>query len=90
MPAALREGSVVWGLRLTAWVSPVKDLQRVTLFSDVVTDNHLHLILCNLDLLANKPECRYVLARTVEYLLAEQPSSLARRCAASDLEGLLH
>ena len=90
MPAALRDGSVVWGLRLTAWISPVKDLQRVTLFSDVVTDTRLHLVLCDLDLLADKPECRYVLAKTLDYLLAGQPSRLTRQCAAADVEKLLH
>ncbi len=90
MPAALREGSVVWGLRLTAWVSPVKDMQRVTAFSDVVTDHHFHLILSSLDLLANKPECRYVLARTMEYLLSGQSSPLTRRCTEGDLEKLLN
>jgi hypothetical protein len=28
MPAALRDGAVVWGLKLTAWISPVKDLSK--------------------------------------------------------------
>ena len=36
MPAALRDGSIVWGLRLTAWISPVKDLRRATLFSNAI------------------------------------------------------
>jgi len=85
MPAALRDGSIVWGLRLTAWISPVKDLRRATLFSEVVTDTRLDLILCGLDLLSPRPECRYVLARTLDYLLAGQPSPLAGHCAADDL-----
>jgi hypothetical protein len=89
MPAALREGAVVWGLGLTAWISTEKNLQRSALYCDVITDRHLHLVLCNLDILANKPESRYVLARTVDYLLAGQPSPLTARCATAELEKLL-
>jgi len=89
MPRALREGSVVWGLGLTAWISTEKNLQRSALYCDVITDRHLHLVLCNLDILANKPESRYVLAKTVDYLLAGQASAMAKRCDTSDLGVLL-
>ena len=33
MPAPLRDGSIVWGLRLTAWISQTKDLHKVTHWS---------------------------------------------------------
>jgi hypothetical protein len=89
MPAAMREGSVVWGLGLSAWIVTEKNLQRSALYCDVITDRDLHLVLCNLDLLANKPESRYVLARTLDYLLAGQPSRLTKRCATAELEKLL-
>ncbi|MCL4177435.1 MAG: DUF4082 domain-containing protein [Verrucomicrobia bacterium] len=89
MPAALRDGSVVWGLGLTAWISTEKNLQRSALFCDVITDRDFHLVLCNLDILANKPESRYVLARTLDYLFSGKLGSSARRCASADLEALL-
>jgi hypothetical protein len=89
MPAALRDGSVVWGLGLSAWIVTEKNLQRSALYCDVMTDRDLRLILCNLDLLANKPESRYVLARTLDYLLAGQPSRLTKRCTTAELEKLL-
>jgi hypothetical protein len=79
----------VWGLKLTAWVSPVKDLHKALHWSEVVADNRLHLVLCNLDLLSDKPESRYVLSRTVEYLLTGRPCAQARPCAADDLTPLL-
>jgi hypothetical protein len=89
MPAAFREGSVVWGLGLSAWIVTEKNLQRSALYCDVLTDRDLHLVLCNLDLLANKPESRYVLARTIDYLLGGQTAARAKRCAAADLERLM-
>lgn len=89
MPAALREGSVVWGLGLSAWIITEKNLQRSALYCDVVTERELHLVLCNLDLLANKPESRYVLEKTIVYLAAGQPSRLTARCATAELEKLL-
>jgi len=89
MPAAFRDGSVVWGLGLTAWISTEKNLQRSALFCDVLSDRDLHLVLCSLDILSDKPESRYVLARTIDYLLAGQPSRIAARCPAADLETLL-
>jgi hypothetical protein len=89
MPAALRDGSVVWGLGLSAWIITEKNLQRSALYCDVITDRDLHLVLCNLDVLANKPESRYVLAKTLDYLLAGQPSALASRCTTVDLQPLL-
>jgi len=54
-----------------------------------VTDRDLHLILCNLDLLADKPESRYVLGRTIDYLVTGQASALAKRCVTADLEHML-
>jgi len=89
MPAPLRDGSVVWGLRLTAWISPAKDLNKVIHWSEVVGDNRLHLVLCNLDLRSQRPESRYVLHRTLDYLLQGQPSALARPCTWEDLKSLL-
>jgi hypothetical protein len=89
MPVALREGSVVWGLGLSAWIITEKNLQRSALYCDVITDRDLHLVLCNLDLLADKPESRYVLARTLDHLLNHQPNAPARHCATADLELLL-
>jgi hypothetical protein len=89
MPAALRDGAVVHGLGLTGWISTEKTLQRSVQFSEATADNGLHLILCSLDLLSNKPESRYVLAGTIKYLLAGKPSRLAARCAAAELETLL-
>jgi hypothetical protein len=89
MPAALRDGSVVWGLGLSAWIITEKNLQRSALYCDVITDRDLHLVLCNLDLLANRPESRYVLGRTIDYLLASQPSAPAKRSATADLDPLL-
>jgi hypothetical protein len=89
MPAALRDGSVVWGLGLTAWISTEKNLQRSALFCDVITDRDFHLVLCHLDILTNKPESRYVLARTLDYLLSGKLRSSAKRCASADLETLL-
>jgi len=55
----------------------------------VITDRDLHLVLCNLDILANKPESRYVLARTIDYLLADRTSAKAKRCNTTELDGLL-
>jgi hypothetical protein len=89
MPAPLRDGAVVWGLKLTAWISPVKDLNKALHWSEAVTENQLHLVLCNLDLRSDKPESRYVLAKTLDYLLARQPSPLATRCSTAALEPLL-
>lgn len=89
MPAALREGSVVWGLGLSAWIVTEKNLQRSALYCDVITDRDLHLILCNLDLLADRPESRYVLAKTIDYLLADRPARLAARCATAELDVFL-
>ncbi|MHC1763777.1 MAG: DUF4082 domain-containing protein [Verrucomicrobiia bacterium] len=89
MPAALRDGAVVWGLRLTGWISPVKNLRKVVHVSEAVTEDKLHLLLCNLDLLSERPECRYVLGQAIEYLASEQISGLAQRCATRDLEVLL-
>ena len=89
MPAALRDGSVVWGLGLSAWIVTEKNLQRSALYCDVITDRDLHLVLCNLDLLADKPESRYVLAKTIDYLLGGQTAARAKRCAAADLELLM-
>jgi hypothetical protein len=90
MPTALRDGSVVWGLGLTAWIATEKNLRRSALFCDVITDRDLHLILCNLDIQANKPESRYVLSKTLEYLMTHEHSHFAARCSTSELEGLLH
>ncbi len=89
MPAALREGAVVWGLRLTGWISPVKNLHPAAQFCDVMTDTRLHLVLCSLDLLADKPESRYVLRQTIDYLLSGQESPVTRQCASGDLNPLL-
>ena len=89
MPAALRDGAVVWGLGLTAWISREKNLQRWVHYCDVMTERDLHLVLCDLDLLADKPESRYVLAKTLDYLAAGTPSRLTARCATVDLEKLL-
>jgi len=89
MPAALRDGAVVWGLQLTGWISPVKNLQKVAHFCDVLTDTDLHLVLCNLDLRAEKPESQYVLAKTIDYLLSGTISLVTKRCSAADLDRLL-
>jgi hypothetical protein len=89
MPAAIRDGSVVWGLGLTAWISTEKNLRRSALYCDVMTDRELHLVLCSLDLMANKPESRYVLARTLDYLLSGKLGSSTGRCATADLEALV-
>lgn len=89
MPAAFRDGSAVWGLGLTAWISTEKNLQRSALYCDVVTDRDLHLVLCTLDILSGKPESRYVLARTIDYLLGPQSSRIAARCPAEQLETIL-
>lgn len=63
--------------------------ERGALFCDVITDRDLHLVLCNLDILANKPESRYVLARTLDYLHSGTLGSSAGRCASAELEVLL-
>jgi hypothetical protein len=89
MPAALRDGAVVWGLGLTAWISREKNLRRSVMYCDVITERDLHLVLCNMDLLSNKPESRYVLAGTIDYLLSGKPSRLAKPCSNADLEVLL-
>jgi hypothetical protein len=89
MPPALRDGAIVWGLRLTGWISPVKNLRKVLHASEVVADNDLHVFLCNLDLLGDKPECRFVLAQVMDYLAADQISPVAQRCTAGDLDVLL-
>jgi len=89
MPAALRNGSVVWGLKLDDWLAVMKNLHRVTLLSDVRANNDLQLILCDLDLLSDKPESRYVLDKAINYLVAQKARSVARRCAEADLEVLL-
>ena len=52
----------------------------------MITDRELHLVLCNLDLLADKPESRYVLGRTIDYLVTGGASALAKRCVTADLE----
>jgi beta-galactosidase len=90
MPPCLRQGGIVWGLRLTGWISPVKNLRKVVQVCDVLADNRLHLVLCDLDLLSDRPECRYVLSNTLQYLLSSQASPLAQHCAADDLVSLLH
>ena len=89
MPRALRDGAVVWGLQLTGWISPVKNLNRTLHWSEVITENQLHLVLCSFDLLSNKPESRYVLGRTIDYLLAARPCALAKRCETAELNLLL-
>lgn len=89
MPAPLRDGAVVWGLKLTAWISPVKDLNRALHWTEMVTGDRLHLVLCSLDLLGDRPECRYVLERTLDYLSTGPPSPIARPAALADLDPLL-
>lgn len=89
MPQAFRDASVVWGLGLSAWINTEKNLQRSALYCDVISDRDLHLVLCALDILADKPESRYVLARTIDYLLGPQPSRIAARCPSEHLETLL-
>ncbi len=89
MPAALRDGAVVWGLGLTAWISTEKDLRQSLMYFDVITERDLHLVLCNLDLLTDKPESRYVLAGTIDYLLSGKPSRMAKPCSNADVEVLL-
>jgi len=89
MPAPLRDGAVVWGLKLTAWISPGKDLNRALQWTEVVTGDRLHLVLCSLDLLSDRPESRYVLERTLDYLLTEPPSPIARPAVLADLDPLL-
>jgi beta-galactosidase len=89
MPAALRDGAVVWGLGLTAWISREKNLQRSVMYCDVITERNLHLILCNMDLLSDKPESRYVLAGTIDYLLSGTSNGIAKPCNNADLEVLL-
>jgi hypothetical protein len=89
MPAPLREGAVVWGLKLTGWISPVKNLGKVLHWSEIVTEEQLHLVLCNLDLASDKPESQYVLAKALGYLVSAQPSPLARRCSLQEIESLL-
>ena len=49
----------------------------------------LHLILCHLDLLADKPESRYVLGKTIDYLVTGPASALLTRGVTADLECLL-
>jgi hypothetical protein len=89
MPAALREGAVAWGLGLSAWIVTEKNLQRSALYCDVITDRDLRLVLCNLDLQADKPESRYVLGKTIDYLLNGPLSVLAKHCPTADLETML-
>lgn len=89
MPKPLRDGAVVWGLKLTAWVSPVKDLNKALHWSEVLTDRQLHLVLCGLDLATDKPESRYVLAQAIHYLLEGPTGAPIERCATSDLQPLL-
>ncbi len=89
MPPALRDGAVVWGLQLTGWISPVKNLQKVAHFCDVLTESDLHLVLCSLDLQADKPESRYVLSKTIDYLLSGTISSSTKRCGVAELDSLL-
>jgi hypothetical protein len=89
MPAPLRESSVVWGLGLSAWIVTEKNLQRSAFFCDAITDHGLHLVLCNLDILADKPESRYVLGRTLDYLLTTQSSVPARRIGRNELDLLV-
>jgi hypothetical protein len=89
MPAPLRDGAVVWGLKLTAWISPVKDLNKALHWAEVLTEEELHFVLCSFDLLTDKPESRYVLAKTLEYLSNGKPSDRARRCRSLDLHSLL-
>lgn len=89
MPAGFQDGSVVWGLSLGAWITTKKKVERSTLFCDVVTDRDLHRVFYSLVLLANRPESRYVLARTRDYLLTAQPNARAGHCATADLEKLL-
>jgi hypothetical protein len=89
MPRALQEGAVVWGLQLTGWISPVKNLNKTLHWSEVITENQAHLLLCSFDLLSNKPESRYVLGRTIDYLLAGRPCAMAKRCKTAELTALL-
>lgn len=89
MPAPLRDGAVVWGLKLTGWISPAKNLGKVLHWSEIVTQEQLHLVLCNLDLASDKPESHYVLAKALDYLVSAQPSPLARRCSMQEIESLM-
>ena len=76
-------------LRLTGWISPIKNLRKVAHLSEVLSDNRVDLLLCNLDVSSDKPESRYVLARTLEYLSAGVVSANTKQCLISDLEALL-
>jgi hypothetical protein len=87
MPAWLRQSAVVWGLRLTGWISPVKDLNQGAHWCEVMADNQTHFVLCSLDLLADKPESRYVLAKTLEYLVSGKAPE--KTCTVDALETLL-
>lgn len=89
MPPSMRDGGVIWGLRLTAWISQAKDLHKVTQWSEVKADQGLHVVLCSLDLRSERPESRYVLARTIAYLLSGKPSEQARSCTVAELLNLL-
>ena len=89
MPPSLRDGCVVWGLRLTAWISQAKDLHKVTQWSEIKADQGLHLVLCSLDLRSDRPESRYVLARTIDYLLSGKPCEQTRSCTVAELLNLL-
>jgi hypothetical protein len=89
MPPSLRDGGVIWGLRLTAWISQAKDLHQVTQWSEIKVDQGLHLVLCSLDLRSDRPESRYVLARTIDYLLSGKPSDQTRSCTDAELMSLL-
>lgn len=85
MPQPFADGCSVFGLDLTAWVTVVKDLMRVTMLSDVVSDNGLHLLLSGLDITEDCPESRFVLSRMIGYMLSGKAAPGAARCTSADL-----
>jgi hypothetical protein len=89
LPAGLRDGLAVWGLRLSGWISRVKELQRLALVTETMTEKGLHLVLCGLDVTAEAPECRYVFSRLVDYLLSGKPFPGAGTSRTEDLRTML-
>ncbi len=85
MPQPYADGCSVFGLDLTAWVTVVKDLMRVTMLSDLVADNGLHLLLSGLDITEDRPESRFVLSRMIDYMLSGKPAPSAAKCTSADL-----
>lgn len=85
MPEPFAQGCAVFGLDLTAWVTVVKDLMRVTMLSDVVADNGLHLMLSGLDITEDCPESRFVLGRMIDYMLSGKVAPGAAKCTSADL-----